>query len=38
MPKICDFGEAQFIEKIKKNKLEYSYSIPYSAPELFNNE
>ncbi|CAD8057246.1 unnamed protein product [Paramecium sonneborni] len=38
IPKICDFGEAKNFDELDQNKNNFSRTIPYAAPELYNDE
>ncbi|CAD8055836.1 unnamed protein product [Paramecium sonneborni] len=37
IPKICDFGEAKSFEELNQNKMNFSRTLPYAAPELYND-
>ncbi|CAK56465.1 unnamed protein product (macronuclear) [Paramecium tetraurelia] len=37
IPKICDFGEAKPFDFLEQDKSNFSRSLPYAAPELYNS-
>ncbi|CAD8138489.1 unnamed protein product [Paramecium octaurelia] len=37
IPKICDFGEAKPFDQLQQDKCNFSRSLPYAAPELYNS-